>query len=459
MLTSFTTDMNISSINAAYIDGIVGINTSTELASTITVYGNVYASNSLYGNITGYLANVTTLNISYIYGTSGSVGFNTGSSGAALKVEGNTYTSNALSAQNIAVTTSLYYAEDLTRRSPHLKPSYANASAIQNWITASCNVTQKVGWSASAGPVYSNIVSGAKGQSDYSGSILLANGRVLFVPYNSSNIGVFNPANIQFSTVVPSVALGGPFSSGILLPTGNVLFFSTTKTIGMYNPSSFGFSTISVPSAGNGNLMGVLTANNVLIASYSILNYNFNTGVITTQLNDSLYAGSGGNVSGTCLLPNGNVIISSSTNQYVTQFDPVSLQYSNIFIGNDGSNTLTLAPNGNVIGTPVTSNIIIINPSASVSSNVSTGAAFSGGVLLPTGNILFMSETSNGGMFDPSTLGYSNLPQVTGSFSSGKLTPRGQVIFTPYNSANVGVLDTMTPISREFCLSPYFNKF
>jgi hypothetical protein len=29
----------------------------------------------------------------------------------------------------------------------------------------------------------------------------------------------------------------------------------------------------------------------------------------------------------------------------------------------------------------------------------------------------------------------------------------------PSGSANVGVLNTMVPASREFCLSPFFNKY
>jgi streptogramin lyase len=45
------------------------------------------------------------------------------------------------------------------------------------------------------------------------------------------------------------------------------------------------------------------------------------------------------------------------------------------------------------------------------------------------------------------------------AFSGATLLPNGQVVFTPYDSANVGVIDTFSPVSQEFCLSPYFNKF
>jgi streptogramin lyase len=65
-------------------------------------------------------------------------------------------------------------------------------------------------------------------------------------------------------------------------------------------------------------------------------------------------------------------------------------------------------------------------------------------------------------MFDPVALTYSNsvAAETSGiAFSGATLLPNGQVVFTPYDSANVGVIDTFSPVSQEFCLSPYFNKF
>ena len=164
---------------------------------------------------------------------------------------------------------------------------------------------------------------------------------------------------------------------------------------------------------------------------------------------------------GVCLLTNGNVIVPSPGTSNVIQFNPVSLGASNIVVGTDGFNGLVLAPNGNVIGVPQNSNVIVINPTAGTSSNVQTPVvSFNGGCLLPSGFIMFSSASSSIGMFDPgAALAYS-ISSVTGSsFNGATLVPSGQVILTPYNSANVGVLDTFTPVSQEFCLSPYFNKF
>jgi hypothetical protein len=66
-------------------------------------------------------------------------------------------------------------------------------------------------------------------------------------------------------------------------------------------------------------------------------------------------------------------------------------------------------------------------------------------------------------MFDPGALTVSNVqPRAIGDadgFRGATLVPSGQVVFSPLFVANVGVLNTMVPVSREFCLSPYFNKF
>jgi hypothetical protein len=88
--------------------------------------------------------------------------------------------------------------------------------------------------------------------------------------------------------------------------------------------------------------------------------------------------------------------------------------------------------------------------------------------LLPSGNIIFAPSLtitanvglSNVGMFDPSGPGvYSNSTDTGGNFSGATLLPSGQVVFCPSGSANVGLLDTMTPAPPEMCLAPYFNKF
>ena len=66
-------------------------------------------------------------------------------------------------------------------------------------------------------------------------------------------------------------------------------------------------------------------------------------------------------------------------------------------------------------------------------------------------------------MVNPFTQTYANSTPVGGAglglFSGGTLLPDGRVVMCPYNSLNVGVVNTLVPVGAEFCLSPYFNKF
>jgi hypothetical protein len=65
-------------------------------------------------------------------------------------------------------------------------------------------------------------------------------------------------------------------------------------------------------------------------------------------------------------------------------------------------------------------------------------------------------------MFDPVARTYSNLVSVgtvAGKYSGATLLPDGRVIMAQYNASNVGILNTRTPASVEFCRSPYFNKY
>ena len=177
---------------------------------------------------------------------------------------------------------------------------------------------------------------------------------------------------------------------------------------------------------------------------------------------------------GTCLLPNGNIIVPYPGTSNIIQLDPVSLGASNIIVGTAGFNGLTLAPNGNVIGTPLNSNIIVINPSKFTSSNVNlpsgnaqTQTFYGGACLSSSGNIIFASSltltanvgTSNVGMYDPIAGSFSNSTPTGSGFSGATLHPSGQIVFSPTGpGASVGVLSTMVPAQPEFCRSPYFNR-
>lgn len=469
----FTTNINATSINT----------TSANITTLNTVSLNF---NTL---------NVTTLNTTSIYGQSGSVGINTSTNlGATLQVQGNVYASNALTSANLVVSGTIYYNEDLFKRGPYLTPNVANAATIQAWISATCNAASqpsKSWWATSSNPVYGNLVTGSSGSSAFGGSVLLPDGRVLFVPQNASNVGFFTPATGAYSNVVvPGITpVTNKFRGGVLVPNGNVVFIPfNNSNVGLYNPVANIYSNIQVGAAAAGSGFrfqgGVLSpTGNVVMVPRDSANIGIFNPTTLAMTNVGPIAAQGLSLFGSgVLLPNGNVVMSPmGASGNIGMYNTALLTTAAFTNVGPITSTLTwessvLAPNGNVIFPPSTStNVVVYNPTfvsspiaAGGYSNIQLGAIggtnyFQGGTLLPSGNVIFApADASNVGMFDPGTLTYSNCAFVspaTGKFFGCTLVPDGRVVFCPASSANVGVLNTMVPAGKEFCMSPYFNKF
>ena len=466
-----TANAQVMNVRAIYgLSGLVGIGTSTNLGATLHVQGNIWVSNSLTAQYyTALNANVTTLNVATISAqTNQTINF-TGS----LNLVNNIYVANTLTASNVFAGT-LYYNTDQTKRGAYLTANVSNATIIQTWIGATTNLARNSWWSASSRPVFGNVGSVA-GLGYGRGSLLLPDGRVLMTP-STSNIGIFNPATNQFTVVTPSGDRpgGAVYMGSVLTPSGNVICIPSdpNANIGSYNPNSLVFSNVARPGGsywggvldplGNVVMVPATTSSNIFT-----FNPNLNTlsNISGTNFDGSLY--------GAVLLPNGNVVCVPRTNANIVQFNPRTQTTSNsINLGESGTAKFfggVLAPNGNVICVPASggtnSNVGVFNPTTLTYSNVQTNtgvAAFYGGCLLPTGNVVFSPySTANVGMFDPSTLTFSNSTNVGGTtlFWGGTLVPDGRVIFCPFQTfSNVGALNTVTPAPREFCLAPYFNK-
>jgi hypothetical protein len=201
-----------------------------------------------------------------------------------------------------------------------------------------------------------------------------------------------------------------------------------------------------------------------------------------TMTNVGPIAGQGlGLFGGGALLPNGNVVFAPLNSANIGMYNSyvmTSSGFTNVGpITSTGTwESAVLTQYGNVVFPPSSStNVVSYNPTfvsspigAGGFSNVKIGPMegsnyFQGGVLLPSGNVVFCpADASNVGMFDPVGLTYSNCALVstaTAKFYGCSLIQDGRVVFTPATSANVGVLNTIVPAPHEFVMAPYFNKF
>jgi hypothetical protein len=523
-----TTNFNTGSINVMSIygqSGFVGVNTTLPSGSSLRVDGNVSVSNAvstqnviattlnvisvanlssfvtgsiiasninLSNGLTAGNVNATTFNTTTLYTTS--------TVGLSNWTVANIAASNAVQTTNVIASGTLQYSEDLNKRAPYLAPSAANSAAILNWISSTCNAADQPTaswWATSPRPVYGNVATGPRGTADYAGSVLLPDGRVLFVPQNASNVGFYNPRTLLFSTVSPVGLPPGAskFGGGVLCPNGNVVFIpGVSANIGLFNSLTYIYSNITVgASAGTGGNQvrfqgGVLspTGNVIMIPRDSANIGVFNPTTLTMTNVGPIYGGAASLFAAGVLLPNGNVVmtpLNSGQGANIGIYNSYSLStsaFTNVgpmaTAGVGTWQSAVLAPNGNVVFIPSAStNAVVYNPisvsnplTPSAYTNISAEArsggtnAFLGGALLPSGNIICAPyESRNVGMIDPVALTYSNSTPVGGGskFMGCSLTISGQVVFAPASAANVGVLNTMVPAPQEFCMNPLFNKF
>jgi hypothetical protein len=465
---------------AMVIDGYgnVAVHTASSPGYAFTVVQGASIDNLTTTNVFATTANVGTLNVQQV------------SNLATLSVTNNIFAPNALTTTNVlsgilSVTGSINYTDDLFKRGPYLPPSTSNAAAIQAWISSTCNNASTQGgnswWSRSNRPNFSNLVT--KGTSgSFAGSVVLNDGRVLFVPFNSTTIGIFNPATNQYSSITPSGAptftVGNEFIGGVLVPDGDVVFIPyNNSNVCIFNPSTYAFSNVirhgaPIPAFFGGCLDPF--GNVVCVPASSTSNIGTFDPVLNTFSNVAK-PNAGGGFGGGVTLPNGNIVCIPYTNSNIVQFNPYtgtvsnSLPYDINTVGTVRFRGGVLGPMGNVNCVPsgtTNSNIGVFNPNTGIFSNIVTnagGTAFQGGCLLPSGRILFAPlNSSNIGLYDPYTLTYSNSTPVGGlasSFVGCSLIRDGRVVFAPNASANVGVVSTLTIPPPEFVMSPFFNKY
>lgn len=158
------------------------------------------------------------------------------------------------------------------------------------------------------------------------------------------------------------------------------------------------------------------------------------------------------NFFGSVLMPNGDaVLVPGGSNFVVGQYSASGESlYSETNFGTQGTSNLfqggVLAPSGRVVFVPYTSQNIyaFVNESNSIDRNLPHNVAtpaFSGGVLDPLGNVVMIpaSITSNIGTYNAESNLYSNVVKIwaDGTFSGGVLLTTGNIVLVANTNANI----------------------
>jgi hypothetical protein len=302
----------------------------------------------------------------------------------------------------------------------------------------------------------------------YVGGVLLPDGRVVFVPHNATTIGIFNPATNTYTTV--SGAPGGSaYFGGVLLPDGRVVFvpFAGT-TIGIFNPATNVYSTIAGAPGSNAYSGGVLLPDGrVVFVPFGATTIGMFNPVTNMYSTIARGAGDGSYVGGV-LLPDGRVVFVPHSATTVGIFNPATTAYTTI-AGGPGNGAYAggvLLPDGRVVFVPRNATTIgIFNPTTNTYTTIAGppgSAAYEGGVLLPDGRVVFFpTNATTIGLFNPATNAYTTIGGAPGgaAYISGILLPDGRVVFIPAGVATIGILSGASRPPTELCYHPCFNKY
>ena len=352
--------------------------------------------------------------------------------------------------------------------------SAANSNVFLTWLQRTTTTLAGSWWQEAVVPRYSTISAGSGSSSAYFGGVLLPDGRVVFVPFNATTIGIFNPAINTYSTI--SGAPGSlAYYSGVLLPDGRVVFVPyNAPTVGFFNPVTNSYSTVTMSPAPAGGAYrgGVLISDGRVV----FVPHNATTvGIFNPATNTySTILGAPGNsaYNGGVLLPDGRVVFVPSSATTIGIFNPITDSFSTITnyirptINAYGSGVLI--PDGRVVFVPNNATTIgIFNPTTNVYSelinNIGSGStSYEGGSLLPDGRVVFVPRSvTTIGIFNPVTNTYSTILGAPGAsaYVGGLLLYDGRVIFIPNTASTIGILSGFSVPPRELCYHPCFNKY
>lgn len=458
--------INTASVNTAYLSTsniyFSGTANVGNLVSGTTTVTTAISAQTITGTMNAFLNNITTNTITAqnLYSVNASltnvlVSGNIWSAYTTTNVQTNTFiTQGTLYAQNIYanlfstnvfLSGNIYYPTDYSATGIFYQPSVSNASTISNSLGS--YISSKF----PGAPVNATMFPGPTG---YSGSVLLPDGRAVFVPADANTIAIYNSRTNLLSSLTPSgnaiPTSTAKWSGGVLLPTGNVFFVPQTYTqAAQYDPYN---NILSLGPTLTGYAGGVLVpSGNVVCVPYtstSVAEVNPVTGATKTVAH-----GSGG-ASPYCfsgaLLPTGNVFLapySGNAMQY-----SVTAGVSNIAgytAGTAQYSGCCYSPLGELVLVPASgSNVGHVSMSGSFTASPPSGS-FSTACMLGNGKMLFGGTSL--GVYDVYT---NTLTTVSGGTTSGGVTlSDGRAVFAPGLVVNGG-----SSIDPRVLYSPYLNK-
>lgn len=343
--------------------------------------------------------------------------------------------------------------------------------------SAPSNISSAIsGWNFNIGSLrlLSTSTKHSQTQPAFYGGVMVDDENVVFTPFTSTNIGLYNIDNLTYTDGPAHGKVAGAFFGGVLCADKVIMIPHNSNNIGIYDTSNKLYSDGPVASGFAG---GVVTPSGLVVMAphtttniglYNSVTNTFTAGPAHNQGNSAVFAG-------VVYMPNNKVLLVPRNADNIGIYDIDNNSYSNgpahnmgdgAFIGGVWSprnNKVILIPHN---ATHVGVYDIATNTYSNGAVHNRGGAAFAGGVLLPDLRILLVPHTSTYvGIYDPVLAKYTNGPSIgagsAGRYVGGLLGGGDRVIMCPANNAEVRhvTLSNAANITRSILRSLLLNKF
>jgi hypothetical protein len=329
------------------------------------------------------------------------------------------------------------------------------------------------------------------GEPQFAGGLLLADGRVFFLPSDIGSAGqlrrakIWDPLTGAVHTVPWTVAPGASYNGGCLLQDGRVYFIphadSTVTQPQIYDPELDRVLPAGPPLPANCMGCVLLPDGRVLLVPHAgphPLLYDPRADTLAvSQVDVSALSEGEAHFYGGVLLPDGRVLLVPYMASAAVVYDPLTDTAAIVtppepweaeaFCGG------VLLPDGRVFLAPYgAAKAWLFDPpteSFTVYEGIGYGLCAGGAVLLPDGRAATLPGIASVGemrIFDPATGSYAEAPELLAcpaqslAYAGGVSLPDGRVALSPCTARDLLVWDPGCGVGygRDVCLSGFWNK-
>ena len=311
-----------------------------------------------------------------------------------------------------------------------------------------------------------------KGSNAFTGATTTLDGRVVFSPLQSVNIGIYDPSTDTYSDGIAHGEGSLAFWGATTLQDGRIVFAPyNSSNVGIYDPSANSYTNVSHPENSSA-FRGATTLSDgrVIFIPYQSDNVGIFDPNDTTQTPEGTYTsgpahGESGTFNGYAKLSDDRVVFVPFTSFNIGIFDPSDNSYTNVshtadrtsgaFIGG------TALQNDRVVFAPYNNlNVGIFDPNNTTQTPDGTyisgpahgeglgstdgGGAFGGAEILDNGQVVFIPYNSdNVGIFNPDTDTYTSgvtHGENSQAFNGATILDNGRIVAAPLQSDNIGII-------------------